>query len=400
MCVTRSSIHKRSSAATSSKGNAEFLVHAPANFGASASGTDDADSQILHDLEAVLVPIPLSEEAETRQALRLRDIARVTIAPKPRRGVFEKDGNEVVGGVIAMRYGHNPLEVTRAIRRKLTELRTGLPHGVRIVPCYDRTPLIEGAVATVTGTLLEAMLGATLCVLLVLRHLRSSFLIAVTLPLAALASFVGMAALRAVGIADIQTNIMSLAGIAISIGVLVDSSIVMAENAMTHLRREFGDQPVTGDIRVTVYAACRTVGRPIFFSVLIMLISFLPVFALGGIDGKLFRPLAFTKTFALIAVALLSVTLVPALCTLFLRGRMRAETESWLVRGDGGLSAGAELPARSSNRDGLDHRRDVRGRRHPDRPRRPVPRRAVHGAGRHRLDVARTATRRAQGGTP
>ncbi|MBC7815583.1 MAG: efflux RND transporter permease subunit, partial [Planctomycetaceae bacterium] len=105
------------------------------------------------------------------------------------------------------------------------------------------------------------------------------------------------------------------------------------ENAMTQLRREFGDQPVTGDVRATVLAACRTVGRPIFFSVLIMLISFLPVFALGGIDGKLFRPLAFTKTFALIAVAVLSVTLVPALCTLFLRGRMRAETESWLVRG-------------------------------------------------------------------
>ena len=179
----------------------------------------------------------------------------MTIAPKPRRGVFEKDGNEVVGGVIAMRYGHNPLEVTRAIRRKLTELRAGLPHGVRIVPCYDRTPLIEGAVATVTSTLLEAMLGATLCVLLVLRHLRSSCIIAITLPLAALASFVGMALLRMLGISDIQTNIMSLAGIAISVGVLVDSSIVMTENAMTHLRREFGDQPVTGDVRVAVLLA-------------------------------------------------------------------------------------------------------------------------------------------------
>lgn len=325
------------------KGNAEFLVHAPASFGASARGSEEIDRQTLRDLEAVLVPVAHaarvrqegSSESVAREprALRLRDIARVTIAPKPRRGVFEKDGNEVVGGVIAMRYGHNPLEVTRAIRRKLTELRAGLPHGVHIVPCYDRTPLIEGAVATVTGTLLEAMFGATLCVLLVLRHLRSSFVIAITLPLAALASFVCMAVLRGLGIADIQTNIMSLAGIAISIGVLVDSSIVMTENAMTHLRREFGDQSVTGDVRVAVYAACRTVGRPIFFSVLIMLISFLPVFALGGIDGKLFRPLAFTKTFALIAVAVLSVTLVPALCTLFLRGRMRAETESWLVRG-------------------------------------------------------------------
>lgn len=344
------------------KGNAEFLVHAPAGFGATAASSDEVERQTLRDLESVLVPLrntdrrsggvspPIRENGAStdttggltppaRQAdrgaisLRLRDIARVTMGPKPRRGVFEKDGSEVVGGVIAMRYGHNPLEVTRAIRRKLTELRSGLPAGVHVMPCYDRTPLIEGAIATVTGTLLEAMLGATLCVLLVLRHLRSSFIIAITLPLAALASFVVMAVLRMLGVVDIQTNIMSLAGIAISIGVLVDSSIVMAENAMTHLHREFGDKPVTGDVRVTIYAACRTVGRPIFFSVLIMLISFLPVFALGGIDGKLFRPLAFTKTFALIAVALLSVTLVPALCTLFLRGRIRAETESWLVRG-------------------------------------------------------------------
>jgi Cu(I)/Ag(I) efflux system membrane protein CusA/SilA len=325
------------------KGSSEFLVHAPAGFGASATGSGDADRQTLRDLEAVLVPVPVAPAARVRpkedtdapelRALRLRDIARVTIAPKPRRGVFEKDGNEVVGGVITMRYGHNPLEVTRAIRRKLTELRAGLPHGVHIVSCYDRTPLIEGAVATVTGTLLEAMIGATLCVLLVLRHLRSSGIVAITLPLAAMSSFICMAVLRGLGVADIQTNIMSLSGIVISIGVLVDSSIVMTENAMTHLRREFGDQPVTGDVRATVYAACRTVGRPIFFSVLIMLISFLPVFALGGIDGKLFRPLAFTKTFALIAVAVLSVTLVPALCTLFLRGRITAETESWIVRG-------------------------------------------------------------------
>ncbi len=340
------------------KGNAEFLVHVPGGFGA-------AGGDVIREIEAVLLPVAHAARVRAEQVTstragepagvsprtdtpglspvrgptpsdspltkRLRDIARVTMGPKPRRGVFEKDGNEVIGGVIAMRYGHNPLEVTRAIRRKLTELRAGLPHGVRVVPCYDRTPLIEGAVATVTGTVLEAMLGATLCVLLVLRHLRSSFVIAITLPLAALTSFAIMAGLRWLGIVDIQTNIMSLSGIAISIGVLVDSSIVMAENAMTHLRREFGDRPVSGDVREIVRAACHTVGQPIFFSVLIMLISFLPVFALGGIDGKLFRPLAYTKTFALIAVAILSVTLVPALCTIFLRGRMRAETESWLV---------------------------------------------------------------------
>ncbi len=337
------------------KGNAEFLVHTASGFGARSDtnrSPDEIQRQTLQDLEAVLIPWwegeapaePTDDATARREprppvgprppgrAMLLRDIARVTMGPKPRRGVFEKDGNEVVGGVIAMRFGHNPLEVTRAIRRKLTELRAGLPPGVHIVPCYDRTPLIEGAVGTVTGTVIEAMLGAALCVLLVLRHFRTSFIIAATLPLAALMSFVIMSALRGLGIVDIQTNIMSLSGIAISIGVLVDSSIVMAENAMTHLRREFGDRPVVGDVRPIVLAACRTVGRPIFFSVLIMVISFLPVFALGGIDGKLFRPLAFTKTFALIAVALLSVTLVPALCTLFIRGRLRMESESWIVR--------------------------------------------------------------------
>ncbi len=315
------------------KGNAEFLVHTASGFGARSDSNrspDEIQRQTLQDLEAVLIPSRRDTEAD--RALTLRDIARVMMGPKPRRGVFEKDGNEVVGGVIAMRFGHNPLAVTRAIRRKLTELRAGLPPGVHIVPCYDRTPLIEGAIGTVTGTVIEAMLGAALCVLLVLRHFRTSFIIAATLPLAALMSFVIMSVLRELGIVDIQTNIMSLSGIAISIGVLVDSSIVMAENAMTHLRREFGDRPVVGDVRPIVLAACRTVGRPIFFSVLIMVISFLPVFALGGIDGKLFRPLAFTKTFALIAVALLSVTLVPALCTLCIRGRLRTESESWIVR--------------------------------------------------------------------
>src|SRR5262249_40883917 len=147
-------------------------------------------------------------------------------------------------------------------------------------------------------------------------------------PLAALASFGMMGLLRVLGVADIQSNVMSLAGIAISIGVLVDSSIVMAENAMHTLKARFGDQPVRGDVRALVLPACQAVGRPIVFSVAIMLLSFLPVFALGGLEGRMFRPLAFTKCFALIAVAVLSITLVPALCTIFIRGRLRGEMES------------------------------------------------------------------------
>src|SRR5207249_6455668 len=124
----------------------------------------------------------------------------------------------------------------------------------------------------------------------------------------------------------------SLAGIAISIGVLVDSSVVMAENVMHRLKEHFGDRPVRGDVRALVLPACQAVGRPIFFSVVIMLLSFLPVFALGGLEGKMFRPLAFTKSFALLAVAVLAITLVPALCTIFIKGKLRREHDSWLVR--------------------------------------------------------------------
>jgi Cu(I)/Ag(I) efflux system membrane protein CusA/SilA len=247
--------------------------------------------------------------------------------------VLEKDGNEVTGGVLLMRHGENPREVTRRIRAKIEELQVGLPPRVKLIPFYDRTPLIDGAVGAVTGTIVEAILVAAVCIFVVLLHLRTSFIIALTLPLAVLTSFALMDALRRLGIADVQTNIMSLAGLAISIGVLVDSSIVMAENAMHHLKDRFGDRKVTGDTCELILPACRTVGRPIFFSVVIMLLSFLPVFALGGLEGKLFHPLAVTKSFALLAVGLLAITLVPALCTIFVRGRLRSEEQVGLVRG-------------------------------------------------------------------
>lgn len=310
------------------KGNAEYIVRGLGWLGAKRGETEDRfdPKQAVRDLEDV----PLAAREGT--PLRVADVASVALGAQPRRGVLEKDGNEVAGGVVLMAYGENPLEVTRRIKAKVRELQVGLPRGVKIVPFYDRTPLIRGAVATVAGTVAEAIATATIGVLLVLLHVRSTFVIAITLPLAALASFAIMAVLRGLGIADIQTNIMSLAGIAVSIGVLVDSSIVMTENAMHCLRERFGDRPVRGDIREVVLPACRTVGRPIFFSVVIMLLSFLPVFALGGIEGRMFRPLAFTKSFALLAVAVLAITLVPALCTIFLKGRMRGERESWLVR--------------------------------------------------------------------
>ena len=223
--------------------------------------------------------------------------------------------------------------MTRRLKAKIRELQGGLPPGVKIIPFYDRTPLIQGVIGTVTGTVVEAMISASLCVLVILLHVRTSFIVAITLPLAALSSFLMMAALRWLGIVDIQANAMSLAGIAISIGVLVDSSIVMAENVMHRLKERFGNRPVEGDVSDVVLPACLAVGRPIVFSVAIMLLSFLPVFALGGIEGRMFHPLAFTKSFALMAVAVLAITAVPALCSLLIRGRLRSEQENPLVRG-------------------------------------------------------------------
>src|SRR5262245_11014624 len=176
------------------------------------------------------------------------------------------------------------------------------------------------------------MLIASIAILLILMHVRSVFVICVTLPLAVLFSFLLMWLLRVLGIIDIQANIMSLAGITISIGILVDQAIVMVENATHQLKEHFGNRKVAGDTREIVIRACRTVGRPIFFSVMIMLISFIPVFALSGMEGKYFHPLAFMKSFALIGVALISVTVVPALIPTFIKGRLRSEEENWIVR--------------------------------------------------------------------
>ena len=259
-------------------------------------------------------------------------IATVQLGVQFRRSVYEKDGNEVVGGVVLMRHHENPLTVTRAVKEKIQEMQPGLPKGVHIVAAYDRTRLIGGAIHTLTKVMWHEMVIASVAILLILVHVRSVFVICVTLPLAVLFSFLLMWVLRAAGIIDIQANIMSLAGITISIGILVDQAIVMTENATHHLKAHFGDRQVTGDIRDLVIPACRMVGRPIFFSVIIMLISFVPVFMLAGREGKLFHPLAFTKSFALIGVALISITVVPALIPTFLKGRLRSEEDNWIVR--------------------------------------------------------------------
>jgi copper/silver efflux system protein len=262
----------------------------------------------------------------------VKNVAVVQLGQQFRRSVYEKDGNEVVGGIVLMRYGGNPLAVTKRVKAKIQELQPGLPKGVRIVPAYDRTRLINGAIHTLTRAMWEEILIAALAVFLILWHFRSAFVICITLPLSVLFSFLLMWLLRKLGIIDIQANIMSLGGITISIGILVDQAIVMTENATHHLKEKFGSRKVTGDTREVVIHACRTVGRPIFFSVMIMLISFIPVFALSGREGKLFHPLAFTKSFALLGVALLSITVVPAMIPTFLKGRLRSEEENWIVR--------------------------------------------------------------------
>src|SRR5262245_20641155 len=237
------------------KANAEFVVRGAGLLGEGAGASPEERSRrVMADLSKVLLTRP------DGKTVRLSEVANVALGAAPRRGVLEKDGNEVTGGVVMMRHGESPLEVTRRLRTKAMELQAGLPEGVRLVPVYDRTPLIEGAVGTVTGTLLEAILTATICVVVILRHLRTSFVITLTLPLSVLASFLLMFVLRKLGVVDVQTNIMSLAGLTISIGVLVDSSVVMAENVMHQLKAASGAGPGQGAAGSSVLPACRGAG--------------------------------------------------------------------------------------------------------------------------------------------
>ncbi len=290
------------------KGGAEYLVR--------GYGWIEDEEDIRKVVVAEVDGIPI----------RVDQIATVQTGPAFRRSVLEKNGSEAVGGVVMMRYGENPLEVTRRVREKIHEIQTALPEGVRIVPFYDRTGLIQASIGTLERALVEEIVVASLVVMLVLWHVRSALVICVTLPLAVLGAFVFMY------LFDVPSNIMSLSGIAISIGVLVDAGIVMTENAYHRLHDRFGREKVTGDTRAVVLEACKVVGGPIFFSIVIMLLSFAPIFVLGGIEGRMFNPLAYTKSFALAGVAVLTITVVPALLTFAIRGRLRGQEDVWLVR--------------------------------------------------------------------
>jgi Cu(I)/Ag(I) efflux system membrane protein CusA/SilA len=290
------------------KGNAEYLIRSVGWI----RGVEDLKNTVVAERNGTPIFV--------------KTVASVQMGPAFKRSVLEKDGREVVGGVVLMRFGENPLEVTRKVKEKISTLSAGLPEGVRIVPFYDRTPLIKKAMETVSDTVKEELIICTVAIILVMGHLGGAFVVSITLPLAILISFLFMK------IFGIPSNIMSLAGIAISVGILEDQAVVMTENAAHHLTRHFGNQRIRGNVLDIIIPACRTVGRPIFFSVLITILSFLPVFALTGRSGKLFHPLAWTKTFALIGVAVLAITLVPALIPVFLKGRIKSEEDSWLVR--------------------------------------------------------------------
>lgn len=254
----------------------------------------------------------------------VKDVAEVTLGPDFRRGALDKDGVPAVGGVVLMRYGDNPLRVIANVKKKIRDIEVGLPPGVRIVPFYDRTALIKRAQATLNKTLIAEIILTAAVVLLFMGQFRPSLIIAFVLPMGILASYLGM---KVIGL---PANIMSLSGIAIAIGVMVDAGIALTEN-VTRLLSEPHEGKSKTDVALE---AAKEVGPPIFFAILIIVVAFIPVFVLTGQSGKLFSPLAWTKTFAMLGAAIVAVTLVPILCAMFLpdptRRRRKLLLPKWI----------------------------------------------------------------------
>jgi len=279
----------------------------------------------LEDLRSV--PIDVTKQGTP---ILLRDIARIQIGPEMRRVVSDLDGEgEVTGGIVVMRYGENALATIERVKQRLEALRKGLPAGVEIIETYDRSALIERAIDNLQEKLIEEFIVVALVCLVFLFHLRSAFVAIVTLPLGVLVAFIIMQR------QGINANIMSLGGIAIAIGAMVDAAIVMIENAHKHLERykhAFGHAPAGKEHWEVVTEAAKEVGPALFYSLLIITLSFLPVFTLEAQEGRLFAPLAFTKTYAMAASAGLAVTLVPVLMGYFIRGHIPAEQTNPLNR--------------------------------------------------------------------
>jgi Cu(I)/Ag(I) efflux system membrane protein CusA/SilA len=256
----------------------------------------------------------------------LRDVAVVSVGPELRRGVAELDGEgEVVGGIVVMRWGENALGVIDAVKARIEEVKPGLPEGVEIVPTYDRSRLILDAVGTLRRTLVEEMIVVSLVIFVFLLHARSALIPILTIPVGVTLAFVPMLH------QGLTANIMSLGGIAIAIGAMVDAAIVVVENVHTRLAAwEEAGRP--GSREALILAAMQEVAPSVFFALLVITVSFLPIFTLEGTSGRLFRPLAFTKTYAMGFAAILSVTLTPALAALLIRGRIRSDHANPLNR--------------------------------------------------------------------
>jgi Cu(I)/Ag(I) efflux system membrane protein CusA/SilA len=256
----------------------------------------------------------------------VRNVGTVHFGPAFRRGVADLDGKgEVVGGIVVMRYGENALRVIDGVKSKLAEIKSSLPPGVRIVPTYDRSDLIRRAISTLREKLIEECIVVALVCIVFLWHVRSALVAIITLPIAILLSFVPMFYLH------LTSNIMSLGGIAIAIGAMVDAAIIMVENAhksLEHFREKYDREPDNAERIAVIIAAAKSVGRPLFFSLLVITVSFLPVFTLTAQEGRMFKPLAFTKTFSMFFASLLAVTLVPALMTLLIRGKIALESRN------------------------------------------------------------------------
>ena len=274
------------------------------------------------DLENVVL-----RAGDRGQPVRIADVAEVQLGPAMQRGAAELNGEGLaVGGVVIMRYGENALSVIERVKARIAEVEAALPDGVEIVPVYDRSTLIEEAIATLTTTLAEEMLIVSLVIIVFLMHLRSALVVVVTLPIAILLAFIPMAQ------QGLTANIMSLGGIAVAIGAMVDAAIVIVDNVHKKLRswsaQPEADRPARTEV---IIEAMQEVGPSIFFSLLIITVSFVPVFALQGTEGRLFQPLAWTKTYSMAFAALLSVTLIPALAVLAIRGKIRTNA-TWLDR--------------------------------------------------------------------
>lgn len=273
----------------------------------------------IEDIENIVVG------AHNGVPILVKNVANVILGPDFRRGALDKEGAEVVGGVVLMRYGENPKEVIRRIKEKIKEIEPGLPSGVKIVPFYDRTELIGKTTSTLSTALIMQILVTIFVVFVMLRHFSTSVAISIILPFGILVAFLLMYLLK------MPSNLMSISGIALSIGVMVDCGIIMAENIHKHLAKLGPTRDPKTRLEVVGFAA-KQVGKPIFFSVIIIIIAFANIYFLRGQSGKLFRPLAFTENFVMAAAALLAITLVPVLASLVIRGKLHPLEQGKLVK--------------------------------------------------------------------